>query len=88
MARHTHYSPETDGEFILFNQARCDISPSVVILGCTLWSSLDLEYIDILSWSLSDSRRKTSQHYQVYPFVQGEPGMVEQIRPGNSTSRA
>lgn len=55
--QHPGREPETGGEFILLNQTRYDISPSVVILGCTLWSSLDPEFAPIISWSLNDFRR-------------------------------
>ncbi|OBZ66203.1 hypothetical protein A0H81_13869 [Grifola frondosa] len=39
-------------EFILLNRARYDISPSLTILGCTLWSALIRSDVDDLSLAL------------------------------------
>ncbi|KZT67410.1 Ser/Thr protein phosphatase superfamily protein [Daedalea quercina L-15889] len=49
--------PEAKGEFIFLNRTRYDLSPSVTILGCTLWSALDPANMDILLWSLNDFKR-------------------------------
>ncbi|KAI0061039.1 Ser/Thr protein phosphatase protein [Artomyces pyxidatus] len=45
------------GTFVYLNRTRYDISPTLTILGCTLWSALDPADLDILSWSLTDFRR-------------------------------
>ncbi|KAH9928347.1 uncharacterized protein B0H18DRAFT_1118030 [Fomitopsis serialis] len=45
------------GEFIFLNRTRYDLSPTLTILGCTLWSALDPENIDILVWGLTDFKR-------------------------------
>lgn len=45
------------GTFVYLNRSRHDISPSLTILGCTLWSALNTEDLDILSWSLTDFKR-------------------------------
>ncbi|KAA1478524.1 Ser/Thr protein phosphatase superfamily protein [Dentipellis sp. KUC8613] len=56
-ARLKAFEHETNGRFILLNQTRYDLSPTVTVLGCTLWAALDPEYIDILSWALQDFKR-------------------------------
>ncbi|GBE87486.1 Ser/Thr protein phosphatase protein [Sparassis latifolia] len=50
----------TLGDFIFLNRTRHDVSPTLTILGCTLWSALNPGDLDILSWSLTDFRRITS----------------------------
>ena len=45
------------GNFILLNRSRYDVSPTLTVLGCTLWSALNENDLDILSWSLTDFRR-------------------------------
>ncbi|KAI0374290.1 Ser/Thr protein phosphatase superfamily protein [Pilatotrama ljubarskyi] len=45
------------GQFVLLNRTRHDISPTLSILGCTLWARLNPDDLDILRWSLSDFRR-------------------------------
>ncbi|KAG6899946.1 hypothetical protein C0993_005069 [Termitomyces sp. T159_Od127] len=45
------------GTFVYLNRTRHDVSPELTILGCTLWSSLNPDDLDILSWSLTDFRR-------------------------------
>ncbi|KAI0061045.1 Ser/Thr protein phosphatase protein [Artomyces pyxidatus] len=45
------------GTFVYLNRTRYDISPTLTILGCTLWSALNPADLDILSWSLTDFRR-------------------------------
>ncbi|EIM86675.1 Ser/Thr protein phosphatase protein [Stereum hirsutum FP-91666 SS1] len=45
------------GTFIFLDRTRYDVSPTLTILGCTLWSSLNPDDLDILSWSLTDFRR-------------------------------
>jgi hypothetical protein len=46
-----------NGEFILLNKNRYNISATVTILGCTLWSALNADDLDTLSWSLNDLKR-------------------------------
>ncbi|OBZ71441.1 hypothetical protein A0H81_08769 [Grifola frondosa] len=53
-------SDDTLGNFIYLNRTRYDISPTLTILGCTLWSALNPDDLDILSWSLTDFRRISS----------------------------
>jgi len=55
-AQHSQ-SSSTHGRFILLNRSRYDVSPTLTLLGCTLWTRLDPEELDILSWSLTDFRR-------------------------------
>ncbi|CAL1707210.1 unnamed protein product [Somion occarium] len=50
-------SDPTLGKFIYLNRTRHDVSPKLTILGCTLWSALNPDDLDILSWSLTDFRR-------------------------------
>ncbi|KAF9065039.1 Ser/Thr protein phosphatase protein [Rhodocollybia butyracea] len=45
------------GSFFLLDRTRHDISPTLTILGCSLWSALNQDDLDILSWSLTDFRR-------------------------------
>lgn len=47
------------GEFIFLHRKRFDVSPKLAILGCTLWSGLDPDDRDILSWSVTDFKRIT-----------------------------
>ena len=49
--------PSSFGKFIYLNRTRYDVSPTLTILGCTLWSALDPSELDILSWSLTDFKR-------------------------------
>ncbi|KAI0047035.1 Ser/Thr protein phosphatase protein [Auriscalpium vulgare] len=44
------------GNFVYLNRTRYDVSSTLTILGCTLWSSLNPDDLDILSWSLTDFR--------------------------------
>jgi hypothetical protein len=51
-------SSETQlGKFVFLNRTRYDVSPGLTILGCTLWSALNPDDLDILSWALNDFRR-------------------------------
>ncbi|KAG8887802.1 hypothetical protein FRB98_008984 [Tulasnella sp. 332] len=45
------------GEFIFLHRKRFDVSPKLAILGCTLWSDLNPDDRDILSWSVTDFKR-------------------------------
>ncbi|KAJ3551208.1 hypothetical protein NM688_g4841 [Phlebia brevispora] len=45
------------GKFIYLNRTRHDVSPTLTVLGCTLWSALNPADLDILSWCLTDFRR-------------------------------
>ncbi|KAL4252712.1 Metallo-dependent phosphatase-like protein [Abortiporus biennis] len=49
--------PSISGKFVLLNRTRYDISPSLTVLACTLWSSLNPSDLDILSWCLTDFNR-------------------------------
>jgi hypothetical protein len=54
------FSPTTrgsNGEFILLHRRRYDLSSTLSILGCTLWSALNPDHLDFLSRSLTDFRR-------------------------------
>jgi len=44
------------GEFTVLNRIRVDLSPTLTILGATLWSQLNPDDIDILRWSVTDFR--------------------------------
>lgn len=55
-ARLQHFA-QTHPSFIYLNRTRHDLSPNLTLLGCTLWSALDPDELDILSWSLQDLRR-------------------------------
>jgi hypothetical protein len=48
---------DSKGEFILLNRTRYDLNPTLTLLGCTLWSALNPEDLDIISWSLTDFKR-------------------------------
>jgi len=52
-----HAIDKSNGEFILLNRTRYDLTSTLTILGCTLWSALNLDDLDILSWSLTDFKR-------------------------------
>ncbi|KAH0581699.1 hypothetical protein J132_00641 [Termitomyces sp. J132] len=54
------------GTFVYLNRTRYDVSSNLTILGCTLWSSLNPNDLDILSWSLTDFRRIDSFNPDVY----------------------
>ena len=45
------------GQFIFLNRTRFDVSPTLTFLGCTLWSALKPEHMNILSWVLTDFHR-------------------------------
>ncbi|RDB21730.1 hypothetical protein Hypma_010882 [Hypsizygus marmoreus] len=64
-----HANNSAKGEFILLNRTRYDISPSLTILGCTLWSALNPEDLEILSWSLTDFKRVYSFTPDAYKSV-------------------
>ncbi|GJJ14520.1 hypothetical protein Clacol_008784 [Clathrus columnatus] len=51
-----HASDPSMGEFIFLNRKRYDVNPNLTILGCTLWSSLDPNYLDIFSEIVNDFR--------------------------------
>ncbi|PGG95218.1 hypothetical protein AJ79_10184 [Helicocarpus griseus UAMH5409] len=42
------------GKFVLLDQTRCDISPSVSILGCTLYSHVPPEQTESVSFGVQD----------------------------------
>ncbi|KZW00679.1 Ser/Thr protein phosphatase superfamily protein [Exidia glandulosa HHB12029] len=46
-----------DKRFILLDRTRYDVSPTLSILGCTLWSRIEPEDLDILQWALTDFKR-------------------------------
>ncbi|KAK7463436.1 hypothetical protein VKT23_006788 [Stygiomarasmius scandens] len=54
------------GKFIYLNRTRYDVSETLTILGCTLWSALNPEDLDILSWSITDFRRIDSFNPEAY----------------------
>ncbi|THH26372.1 hypothetical protein EUX98_g7813 [Antrodiella citrinella] len=54
------------GQFIFLNRTRHDASPILTILGCTLWSALNPDDLDILSWSLTDFKRIDDFNPDVY----------------------
>ncbi|KDQ12100.1 hypothetical protein BOTBODRAFT_424301 [Botryobasidium botryosum FD-172 SS1] len=56
-ARLTIFAAAHPNSFIYLNRSRHDLTPTLTILGCTLWSSLNPEDLDILSWSLTDFKR-------------------------------
>ncbi|TFK59203.1 hypothetical protein BDN72DRAFT_851391 [Pluteus cervinus] len=57
---------EQNGELILLTQTRYDVSDDLTIIGCTLWSALNREDLDILSWSMTDFKRITSFSIEAY----------------------
>ncbi|KAH7101866.1 Ser/Thr protein phosphatase protein [Auriculariales sp. MPI-PUGE-AT-0066] len=53
-----HSTPsDTRGRFILLNRSRFDLTPTITLLGCTLWAKLDPEELDLLSFMLTDFKR-------------------------------
>ena len=55
------------GRFVLLDRTRHDLSPTLTVLGCTLWSRLAREHVDAIHLSLNDFRmiaRFTPQAYQ------------------------
>ncbi len=57
MDRLQSFQQSSSGKFIVLDRTRFDVSPTLTILGCTLWSALDPDCLDILSWSLTDFKR-------------------------------
>lgn len=50
--------PTSDrGAFVFLDRSSYDLTPSLTILGCTLWTKLAESELDILSWSLTDFKR-------------------------------
>ncbi|OSD00193.1 Ser/Thr protein phosphatase superfamily protein, partial [Trametes coccinea BRFM310] len=45
------------GRFVFLNRTRYDLSPTLTILGCTLWARLNRDDLDILKWGVTDFRR-------------------------------
>ncbi|KAG5333670.1 hypothetical protein C0989_005053, partial [Termitomyces sp. Mn162] len=54
------------GKFIHLNRTRYDVTTNLTIVGCTLWSSLNADDLDILTWSLTDFRRIDSFSPETY----------------------
>ncbi|KZO94543.1 Ser/Thr protein phosphatase protein [Calocera viscosa TUFC12733] len=50
------YADRND-RFIYLNRTRYDMSPTLTILGCTLWSALDPKYVSHIYMGLSDFRQ-------------------------------
>ena len=42
---------------MLLDRTRYDLSPTLTVLGCTLWAELDPAELDILRWSVTDFKR-------------------------------
>ncbi|KAK0235992.1 Ser/Thr protein phosphatase superfamily protein [Armillaria nabsnona] len=57
MDRLQSFQQSSSGKLIVLDRTRFDVSPTFTILGCTLWSALDPDCLDILSWSLTDFKR-------------------------------
>ncbi|PBK75748.1 Ser/Thr protein phosphatase superfamily protein [Armillaria solidipes] len=57
MDRLKSFQQSSSGKLIVLDRTRFDVSPTLTILGCTLWSALDPDCLDILSWSLTDFKR-------------------------------
>ena len=47
--------PDT-GDFVFLNRKAWSpsTSPNLIILGCTLWTQLNIDDLEILSWSMTD----------------------------------
>ncbi|KAI0332972.1 Ser/Thr protein phosphatase protein [Cubamyces sp. BRFM 1775] len=45
------------GRFVLLDRTRHDLSPTLTVLGCTLWARLDPNELDVLRWGVNDFRR-------------------------------
>lgn len=56
------------GEFVFLNRKSWSppSSPNVVILGCTLWSQLNPDDLDILSWGMSDFKQINGMSAEAY----------------------
>ncbi|KIP04268.1 hypothetical protein PHLGIDRAFT_202135 [Phlebiopsis gigantea 11061_1 CR5-6] len=54
-ARLRAFEAETSGRFIFLNQTRIDLSPTLTVLGCTLWSFLDP--VELSANSVKDFQR-------------------------------
>ncbi|OCH88535.1 hypothetical protein OBBRIDRAFT_83113 [Obba rivulosa] len=57
------------GTFILLTRTRYDVSSTLTILGCTLWSSLDPSALDVLSGTLADFKRIKSFDVSTFSAV-------------------
>ncbi|KAH9889490.1 Ser/Thr protein phosphatase superfamily protein [Cubamyces lactineus] len=45
------------GQHVLLNRTRYDLSPTLTVLGCTLWARLNPDDLDVLRWGVNDFRR-------------------------------
>jgi hypothetical protein len=52
-----HMHDPSIGEFILLDRTRVDLTPSVALLGATLWSQLNPDHLDFLRLALTDFKR-------------------------------
>ncbi|KAF5381580.1 hypothetical protein D9615_005590 [Tricholomella constricta] len=59
-------SERPPGRFILLDRMRHNLSATVTVLGCTLWSRLDPDKLDILRQSLNDFRHIENFNLAVY----------------------
>jgi hypothetical protein len=74
------------------NRRRYDLSPKISILGCTLWTALDPDALDILSWSLTDFKRITDFTPEQYQRVHKKDlhwleESIEAIRTSDSSRK-
>ncbi|KAI0639503.1 Ser/Thr protein phosphatase protein [Trametes polyzona] len=55
LEKHEKATPEEPfGRFILLDRTRYDLSPTLTVLGCTLWSRLDPDNTDLIHIGLND----------------------------------
>lgn len=52
-----HARDSSIGEFTLLDRTRVDLTPSVTLLGATLWSQLNPDHLDFLRLALTDFKR-------------------------------
>ncbi|EJD55160.1 Ser/Thr protein phosphatase superfamily protein [Auricularia subglabra TFB-10046 SS5] len=83
------FAAENQGRFVLLDRTRYDVSATVTILGCTLWSRLAEDDLDILSWAMTDFKRIASftpESYQALhtadvAWLQAEIARLQQEEP-------
>ncbi|KAI0361508.1 Ser/Thr protein phosphatase protein [Trametes cingulata] len=80
---------EPFGRFVLLDRTRCDLSETVTVLGCTLWSKLDPERVNAIQLGLNDfsmiegftPQLYTSLHERDLAWLEGNIAAIAQNEP-------
>ncbi|KAM5531700.1 hypothetical protein V8D89_014620 [Ganoderma adspersum] len=57
---------KTSGRFVVLDRTRHDLSDTVTVLGCTLWSRIDQDNADIIARGLNDFRMISDMDVATY----------------------